>query len=183
MNMSVEILSKIGMLYIFALVFALAFRILMMLGIGYSCKARAAKNQTGWMVLTFFFPIIAAFAFLCVKDNIRKKAPKLCVNCGVTVHPDTIACPNCGNAVFQNYAVTEEARYKKTGKILIIISIITCIVSLVFSGLTLYKIIDLVPSIDENSDSFGYYDNFDDDYYDDDYFEDYLEDYFENYFN
>lgn len=173
-----EILSKIGILYIFAFLFSIVFRVLITVSIGYACKARAAKNQIGWMVLTFFFPIIASFVFLCVKDSIRKKAPKLCVNCGITVHPDTIACPNCGNAVFQDYSVTEEQRYRKNSKILLIISIISFVISIVFSVITFMEVLNQVPPFDENSDSYGDFNEFDDDYYNE-YFEDYFDDYFD----
>lgn len=180
--MSQEILMKVGIFYIIALILAIVFRVAMTLCIGFSCKARAAKNQTAWMILTFFFPIIAPFIFLCVKDSIRKKCPKLCISCGATVHPDTIACPNCGNAVFQDYTVTEEQRYKKNSKTLLIVSIIVFVASIVFSVLTFAEIIKEVPPFDENSESYGYYDDFDDDYYDD-YFDDYFDNYFNDFFN
>lgn len=169
---------KVGMFYIFAFILAVVFRIAMTLCIGYSCKARAAKNQTAWIILTFFFPIAAPFVFLCVKDSIKKKCPKLCVNCGSTVHPEAIACPNCGNAVFQDYTVTDEQRYKKNSKIMLIISLIAFVISAVFAVTTFVQIIKEVPPIDENTDPYGYFNEFDDDYY-----EDYFDDYFDDYFN
>lgn len=176
--MSNEIIMKIGVFYILSLLLALAFRIAMMLCIGYSCKARAAKNQTAWVILTFFFPIAAPFIFLCVKDSIKKKCPKLCVNCGTTVHPEAIACYNCGNAVFRDYMVTDAQRYKSNSKTMLIISLIAFIASVAFGATCFVQIFKEVPPIDENIDPYGYFDEFDTDDYEQ-YFDDYFSEQFD----
>ncbi|MFR5876908.1 MAG: hypothetical protein ACLUFN_10515 [Eubacterium sp.] len=173
--------------FVIAIVLAIVFRIMIMLAVGFDCKAAGVKSRSAWMALAFFVPI-SAIVYVCIRKSLDKTVPKHCNSCGAMMPPGTAVCSNCGSARLSDYVVADSAKKKKSALVCLIIGLIMYVACSVFYCLGAVSMIrPLVEDYYNNGN--GYYDNFDDygnyddyddffDYYDeDDYFDDYS-DYF-----
>lgn len=60
-----------------AIIFALISQICFMLAIGYDCKAKGVESRKKYMVLCFFFPLIAGIIYFCKLKQYKENAAKL----------------------------------------------------------------------------------------------------------
>lgn len=172
-----------SMLLLYAL-FVLLFRVLMMLAVNFDCKAKGNKNYVVWMILCFFFPIVASIVYACKRDK-TDFSPRQCKKCGAFVHPDAQLCPVCGDAVLQR-ALEEKHSNQKKSHICFGVSIgafVFAVVTFIITMTSLFGLIfdattDGLKMADDFINDDGFFDSYD---YDFDYDYDYDDDWSTHY--
>ncbi len=180
--------------FIASIVLFILFKVLVMLAVGFDCKSRGVKDKSLWMVLTFFFTVIAGIVYACRCNSLEKTVPKLCVNCNTTVAPNCVSCPNCSNTVFVDYQINDKDKNIKKRKTSLIIAVISIILSVACYFAICYSSVEMLGGWDaiKNGDFTEFYNRIDeledfsdslDDYaapfenfeeqFDSDYYEDY----------
>lgn len=149
--------------FVFAIVFFVLFKVMVMIAVGFDCKSRGVKDKTLWMVLTFFFTIIAGIVYACRCNDLEKNVPKLCVNCNTTVAPNCISCPNCSNTVFVDYQINNKDKITKKRKTSLIIAVISIVISVVFYSAMVYSSVEMFGGWDavKKGDLTEFYNKFD----------------------
>lgn len=156
-------------------ILSIAFSTLLMLAVGFDCKAKNNDKKTMWMVLTFFFPIIAGIVYACTRNKSSVPQMMNCPNCGAYLDSSMQYCPNCNNTYFpaMDGAKAEAAKNSKNSKICFGVSVGVYVVSVILSIIMLSSVIpQMLNIIDDNFDNAidGIEDSFDYDYnYDDSY--------------
>lgn len=111
-------------------VFTIALRIFTCCAIYYDSRALGIKKYTANVVLAVFFPVIIGVIHICTRKNALKVVPKLCVTCNATVPYEMPSCPNCGNTYFVDYVMANHDKNKKIAKIMTIIAVICCAITI-----------------------------------------------------
>lgn len=101
----------------------LIFKVLFMVAIGYDCKSRGDSRQAMWMVLCFFFPLIAGVVYGCTRNKNNSGFTKTCPECGGVWGADANFCPNCRNSNMILNAPMDSAKNKSTSKVFFGVSV------------------------------------------------------------
>ena len=60
----------------FEIISLVIFHILMAIAVSKDCKSKAIINSSGYVILTFFFPIITGIVYACKRDSAAKAEEK-----------------------------------------------------------------------------------------------------------
>lgn len=132
---------------------SLAFSTLLMLAIGFDCKAKNNDKRTMWMVLTFFFPIIVGIIYACTRNKNSIPQTKICPNCRAVLDGSMLYCPNCNNTYFPVEDESRAAALKnsKNSKICFGVSVGVYVVSIILSVTMLVTIVPKMYQMIEGS--------------------------------
>lgn len=152
--------------YIATTILGLAFNTLFMLAIGYDCKARKNDKRTMWMVLCFFFPIIAGIVYACTRDKNIRPQTKICAICGANIDPSATFCPNCGNSSFYQPDAQDSEMLVKKSKTFFGFAVGVYVLSVILSIVMVFTITStVIGDIENMPDDFDSIINFDSDFY------------------
>ncbi|MCR5208489.1 MAG: hypothetical protein K6C14_08450 [Eubacterium sp.] len=115
------------------IVLSIGVRIFTMLAIGEDAKGIAVKNRTLWMILGFFFPLIVAIIYAITRKSIEKNTPKMCMNCGATLPPNTKLCYNCQSPALLDYKVADAQKHFNMRKLFMVLAICFYVVNFIVS--------------------------------------------------
>lgn len=149
-------------------VLILIFRIMFMLAIGFDCKARGNKKQTMWMLLTFFFPLVAGIVYACKRDN-APVVQRRCDNCGTYVNDTAEFCPNCGNHIMGS-PVRDAEKNQRNSYITFGVSIVSLVVAVILYAVLIITAVNTV--FDTTYDALNMFEN----HYNDSFFEQFDDD-------
>jgi predicted nucleic acid-binding Zn ribbon protein len=160
--------ENIGQYLLYAIlidVFVIAFRICFMLSIGFDCKSKSNKKQAMWMILCFFFPIVAGIIYACTRNKEVVNEQKVCTTCGTPLSESDNFCNNCGNSSFVYAENSNSTKHNKTSKVLFAVSVVLFVVYLVLYILTVVNMTSYILNYDTtDSDYYSDYYDFDYDY-------------------
>ncbi len=153
--------------------FVFAFRVLMMLAVSFDCRAKENKNYVVWMILCFFFPIVASIVYACKRDKVQF-GMRQCKRCGSYAHPDAQHCPVCGDAILQR-ALEEKHSNQKKSHICFGVSVgvfVFAVVAFIVAMLSMFGLVfdavdDGIKMADGFSNDSSYFESYD--YYDDEW--------------
>lgn len=154
MSIYTDILGNMMAIEALSSLLSLSFSTLLMLAIGFDCKAKNNDKKTMWMVLTFFFPIIVGIIYACTRNKNSIPQTKICPNCRAVLDESMSYCPNCNNTYFPVYEESRAAALKnsKNSKICFGVSVGVYAVSIILSVIMLVTIVPtMIDSILDNT--------------------------------
>lgn len=163
-NLFGNIMTMYGVAIIYS-IFVLAFRILFMLSIGFDCKAREDKRQTMWMLLCFFFPLVAGIVYSCKRSKAVPQQ-RQCHSCGAYVSDTVTFCPNCGTQLMMNNRNNEFEKNQKNSHITFGVSMAALAVAVVLYIVFIFSTMNLAfdginDTFDWIEDDYNYSESFD----------------------
>lgn len=146
------VFAKVGILAVLYSVFLIAFRVLFMLSIGFDCKSNKNQKQAMWMVLTFFFPLIAGIVYACTRNKPPVNATKVCGTCGAVIDGSMTFCPHCGNSNFVfSDNTTDMVKHKRTANVLFGVSVGSFVIAVILYCVFAFNIFSV--ALDDMPDS------------------------------
>lgn len=134
-NLIRDMFSSISAIYVIAIIsslLSLTFNVLFMFAIQYDCKARENKNTTMWMILCFFFPLIAGIVYACKRNSSNTAAPIRCDRCGAYSNPAAEFCLYCGNPIMKN-TIEKRKKDQKNAHTLFGFAVGTYVINIILS--------------------------------------------------
>ena len=122
-----ELLAGMGGIIVYLILgflFSVSYRTLACLAIYNDAASRGIKDKNLFTALEFFFPVIVAIIYLCLRKNATKVQPKMCNNCKTTVNTKSTFCPNCLGVEFTDYLIPNYEKMRKNARVFAIISIV-----------------------------------------------------------
>lgn len=142
-----EIMQSVMQMYgvmLICCVLVLIFKVLYILSIGYDCKSRGDQKQAMWMILCFFFPLIAGIAYACTRNKNTYAGNKICPNCGAMLDAPYSFCPNCGSMNLAYKEPDDSAKNKKTSKTLFGVSVVFYVLAIIAYLVFLFTALSVV---------------------------------------
>ncbi len=157
-NVNDRTIVVLGLIILIAGIINIISRVLLMLAVGEDAKIIGVKNRTLWMLLTVFIPI-CSLLYLVLRNRLDKKVPRLCLNCGVTMPPNTRFCYNCTSTALVDYKLPDEKKHINLRTVFVICGVVAYVIAAVISNSAGEKISQLVKN-NSNNNSGGYSDFF-----------------------
>lgn len=133
MNVFQDLFQSIFIVYavlFVSIIFVYAFKICLMLAIGFDCRAKGIKRRAMWMVLSLLFPVPVAIIYACVRNNEEKENYKNCLSCGAVLDERVSYCAGCGCGEFAPCEAEKKQKYAKNSITCLIVSIVSYVLSL-----------------------------------------------------
>ncbi|MBQ7202704.1 MAG: hypothetical protein IJS03_01660 [Eubacterium sp.] len=115
------------LLLAFATLFAILFRVFMLLSINFDCRSRNLKATTLLTILTFFFPIILGIIYAIIRHDAEPNT-KVCMTCKTPIDGSGRICPKCQGTMFSTPLPENTTKLKKRGIAFFVIAVVCFVI-------------------------------------------------------